>query len=415
MKISGFAKRFGIGINTVRYYVNCGLLLPEVHNKQFRFNEKCAEDMKLILLLKQFDFSIAEIQSTLSLMRLSNLTAKDDVADFINILENKKGVLRAESLRYEQAAEELGKYIATVREQYDRPAALPRKMGVPIEMLQYLCCPHCGASLSLKEADLVSGQIMRADVSCPCGYKASIKNGIFVTEGRSISELDSPDLDRKFYKDLPVSWVTLFQRSFNWMLGQMSRMDLSGKVVLENHINCYFFLFSRLDKIDRNAYYIISDKYPEIVALFKGLIEQQNPDLKILFLADSSFRYPIKKGCVDLYIDYCSINEYAVFNPEGSLLDIVLPHLHENSEVLGTYFYFEPASASHRKLLQLYPTCAPQNYLMGFFRSIVKKAKLQYAAEENIGSVTDWGGANRNFLFHVANDPMTLHSYRCRL
>ena len=35
VKISEFAKRFDISINTVRYYVSQGLLLPEVHNKQY--------------------------------------------------------------------------------------------------------------------------------------------------------------------------------------------------------------------------------------------------------------------------------------------------------------------------------------------------------------------------------------------
>lgn len=415
MKISEFAKRFGIGVITVRYYVSCGLLLPEIRNKQYRFDERCVKDMEMVLWLKRFDFSITEIQSILALMRLSNLTAADDVADLIRLLEQKDAELKGRLRQAELNIEALEQYIGSMKREQSEMLSQPSRQGVPIEMLPLVCCPDCQVPLSLRGADIQGGQVVRAELICGCGYQASIQNGILLTRGGTISELDSPDLDRKFYKDLPVSWVTLFQRSFNWMLTQYKTMDLKGKVIMENHINCYFFLFSRLSELDTGAYYIFTDKYPEIVALFKELIERQNLGLKVLYIADSTFRYPLKKECVDFYVDYHSLNEYSIFDSSRDLFHIMKPYLRPGANVLGSYFYFASNSPSKRKLLHEYPDCAPANFSFSHFLNAARECGLVCEQEEEIGSVTDWGGQNRNFTYHVKNDPLYLYSYRYKL
>lgn len=415
MKISEFARHFDISVITVRYYVSCGLLLPEVHNKQYRFDERCIKDMERILLLKSFDFSITEIQQILALMRLSNLTAADDVADLIRILEQKDGELKEKLLQSQLNIRALERYIHSMKEEQREMSARPLCQGVPIEMLSLICCPDCQTPLSLKGADIQSGQVICAELGCSCGYQASIQNGILFTQGGTISELDSPDTDRKFYKDLPVSWVTLFQRSFNWMLAQYAAMNLKGKIIFENHINCYFFLFSRLSELDTDAYYIFTDKYPEIVAQFKELIERQNLGLKVLYIADSTFRYPLRHGCVDLYVDYHSLNEYSIFNNDRDIFNIMLPYLRHGAEVLGTYFYFSANSPSRRKLLHEYPDCAPNNFSLPHFKNASQACGLICQQEEETGSVSDWGGQNRNFTYHVKDDPLYLHAYRHKL
>ena len=415
MKISEFAKLFGIGVITVRYYVSCGLLLPEVRNKQYRFDDRCVKDMEMILWLKRFDFSISEIQSILSLMRLSNLTAADDLADLIRILDQKDLELKEKLSQAEKNILALEEYIDSMKKEQGARLSKPSQQGVPIDMLPLICCPDCQIPLSLRGAEIQSGQVVRAELNCSCGYQALIQNGILVTKGGAISELDSPDLDRKFYKDLPVSWVTLFQRSFNWMLTQYKTMDLKGKVIMENHINCYFFLFARLSELDPNAYYIFTDKYPEMVELFKELIERQNLGLKILYIADSTFKYPLKKESIDLYVDYHSINEHSIFNSSQDIFHIMKPYLRPGADVLGTYFYFASNSPSKRKLLHEYPECAPANFSFSHFQSAARECGFVCEQEEAVGSVTDWGGQNRNFTYHVKNDPMHLLSYRYSL
>jgi DNA-binding transcriptional MerR regulator len=415
VKISEFAKHFNITVITIRYYVNCGMLLPEVHNKQYRFDERCVKDMELILLFKSFEFSITEIQQILALIRLSNLTAVDDVADLIRILEQKDIELKEKLMQSQLNIRALERYIHSVKEEQQKMSVKPLRQGVPIEMLPLICCPDCQTPLSLRGADIYNGQVIRAELNCSCGYQATIQNGILITRGGTISELDSPDTDRKFYKDLPVSWVTLFQRAFNWMLAQYASINLKGKVIMENHINCYFFLFARLSELDPDAYYIFSDKYPEIVSQFKELIERQNLSLKILYIADSTFRYPLKHECIDLYVDYHSLNEYSIFNKDRDIFHIMLPFLRHGANILGTYFYFSANSPSRRKLLHEYPDCAPTNFSLAHFKNAVEACNLVCLQEDEPGSVSEWGGQNRNFTFHVKDDPMHLYSYHCKL
>ena len=49
MKIGDFAKKYGLNITTVRYYVERALLTPERKNNQYVFTPSCMEDMEEIL------------------------------------------------------------------------------------------------------------------------------------------------------------------------------------------------------------------------------------------------------------------------------------------------------------------------------------------------------------------------------
>lgn len=62
MKIGDFAKKYGLNITTVRYYVERALLTPERKNNQYVFTPSCMEDMEKILKYKSFRFSLEEIE-----------------------------------------------------------------------------------------------------------------------------------------------------------------------------------------------------------------------------------------------------------------------------------------------------------------------------------------------------------------
>ena len=51
MKIGEFAKKYGVTKNTVRYYIEHGLLVPE-SGLQYQFGKQEEEDMELILKMK---------------------------------------------------------------------------------------------------------------------------------------------------------------------------------------------------------------------------------------------------------------------------------------------------------------------------------------------------------------------------
>lgn len=90
MKIGSFAKKFGVSIDTVRYYIDLGLLIPDKEKTQYQMNQMCLEDMAFIHQLKQVRFSLKEIHKILSLKRLTNSNDNEDASYFTNLLLEKK-------------------------------------------------------------------------------------------------------------------------------------------------------------------------------------------------------------------------------------------------------------------------------------------------------------------------------------
>ncbi|WP_052343547.1 MerR family transcriptional regulator [Bacillus massiliigorillae] len=96
MKIGSFAKLFNVSIDTIRYYIEIGLIVPEKKGTQFHMNESCINDMELIVELKALQFSLKEIQKFLSYKRL---TINIDVSYYQRMLLEKKNRFLREKKR----------------------------------------------------------------------------------------------------------------------------------------------------------------------------------------------------------------------------------------------------------------------------------------------------------------------------
>ena len=90
MKIGEFSDLFGLAPETVRYYVNKGLLVPVSKNERYDFDNVDVDDMRLLMKLKSFRFSLSEIHRIMSLRRLSNFDSKKELMDYIDILNHQK-------------------------------------------------------------------------------------------------------------------------------------------------------------------------------------------------------------------------------------------------------------------------------------------------------------------------------------
>ena len=140
MKIGQFGAVFGLQPETVRYYINLGLLIPEVKNGRYVFGEEDLEDMKLIQRLKSYRFSIKEIHRLLSLYRLSHLNSVEEAGDYVKILETQKSFLEHEREETDAVISRLNRDIMTTREYLKKMTV--RKSGMPLQFLSLLACPH---------------------------------------------------------------------------------------------------------------------------------------------------------------------------------------------------------------------------------------------------------------------------------
>ena len=194
------------------------------------------------------------------------------------------------------------------------------------------------------------------------------------------------------------------------MLKQIEETGLHGKVIAETYINAWFFMHNHLDHLPTDSLYIVIDKYPETLLMYKHLIERQKPELDILYLADSSTRFPLKENCIDVHLDFFESRYRHQFFMSRHFLYMKGSLLSGRAELIGTYFYFENAPKSMRLLLSQYPECSSSNFHLDYFLSSLEKAGFCLKDFEDCGAVTD-SGNNLGFGFHVKGENMHLMPY----
>lgn len=398
MKIGAFSRYFSVSQQTIRFYINKGLLCPIVKNDRYDFTDTDVEDMKLLLRLKSFRFSLNDIHRLLSLKRLSDFDDPHELDDYVHALSEQKRNLLAEKNKINGIIGVLQNEINTASGKH--PKNLSHKNGIPLTFLEYLACPTCGGALSLRECSIEDKQILFGKFDCQCGFSASVKNGILIGPSGKISQYDWPDLERNCYRFMNPTLVSYMQKSYHWIIDKLHSCMKDGSLVLEDFINNYCFCHANLEDMNPNARYIITDKYPEIVAIYKGLIDRLGLDRQILYIAASSDMLPLKKGCVDVYIDFDSANEYALYN-KGYSLDATGKYLKSDSYAVGAFFSFMPGSSSIKELHKQFPEAWDKCYDKRYFKKWLLSTWREIISEEAIGNVIDDEIDEKAILYHI--------------
>lgn len=410
MKISQIAKKYDISIDTINYYVSYGLLVPPRKGAQRIFDERTERDLEMILELRALEFTLQEIHRILSLYRVSSLASRQDAEDLRKLYTEKKQYCQQERKRLSGVVQKLERKIDELQEQIQ--IAQPQ-VGLPISMLDLLCCPECGGALNIRDVNMNQRYIYSGTFQCACGYCAEIQNGIMLTPNKNKDVYDKPDVNRDTYKNLPPHLISLYQVSYNWMIRQLERMDLRGKVVLETHVNAWFFMHNHQEYLDPQGKYIVIDKYPETLAMYKNVIDQQGYGRDILYIADSGIRLPVKKECIDLDIDFFAVNEH-YFYWDSFLLEDIKPHFAKDARMLGTYFYFREGHKSMKTLLAEYPTCSKYNFNREHFEKELARSGFEMLEQEDSGYTTS-SGNNIGFSFHSEGERMYLMPYFAKM
>lgn len=131
-------------------------------------------------------------------------------------------------------------------------------------------------------------------------------------------------------------------------------MNLHGKVVLETHINGYFFAYNHLDSIPEDCLYIVTDKFPEMLEMYKKLIEMLPIKRRILFVADADTRLPVRRNSVDVLVACMSDTENSFYSKKP-YIQVVSPYLKENAVICGSLLGYRGCSRSQRLWLEKYP------------------------------------------------------------
>ena len=74
MKIGEFAKKNNISIDTVRHYMDLGLIVAQKQGGQYDFNDSCQQSLNEVFNLKDMGFSLSEIKTVFIFRLLGKFT-----------------------------------------------------------------------------------------------------------------------------------------------------------------------------------------------------------------------------------------------------------------------------------------------------------------------------------------------------
>ena len=417
MKISSLASKYEISKDALYFYISKGLLIPRMSGKQYIVDDTFERDLQLILKYRDWGFSLNEIHSILSASRKNSYDNDHVVNTFVSEMLLKK----ADSIRDEISGlrEKLVNILAEnekllTTEAYEGNEA-KGQIGVPLSMVSLLRCPVCGGSFSFSNSDMSQTQIINADVTCSCGYCAKIKDGIFITPNKNQSKYDHADVSREIYNDIPDMLVSLYQKSYYWMEQKLENILGPEAVVMETHLNDYFYLQYELGLLEKNkCRLILVDKFPEILEMYKAVLERQvGKDLEVLLIADAGTDLPICSGSVDVFVDFFASNEHHFFN-SSSLIEEMAGYVPAGSYVIGTYFSIAEGRESVKNMQQLYPESCSENFNLSLFKRRAEQAGYTEEDKEFIGETSETGENYWCFGFVDKNEKIRLDSFLMR-
>jgi DNA-binding transcriptional MerR regulator len=96
MKNGEFSRKYNVAPSKIRYYIQYGILVPEVKNGQYRFNRNCIRDMDYAVELQQMHFSLKDILEVITLYRKFSAFQPQDMQHLIEIFSKQRQSLQKE-------------------------------------------------------------------------------------------------------------------------------------------------------------------------------------------------------------------------------------------------------------------------------------------------------------------------------
>lgn len=306
-------------MDTVRYYMEIGLLLPQKNGKNYEFCDADIEDMAFIVGLKQYHFPIHVLNEIMSLKRQLNSRDARITELIIRELKARRNEISEEIANLEQMAESIDARLSEYSEKVQEPA----RLGLPLDFIAHLRCPRCGRELNLKDTFIERQQIISASAVCACGYTMKIQDGVIYTGE------DAPDasngLDNLKWWDSYIGGYIgkldtrgtrivntmnkCYSQLFSWLKDSQKYQSGKNNIILTCGDNSGRFLLYHLMDTDAGKeflstctiiMYVSSAEVPNRV---KSLISSFDFCPKLVFIVGNSYQLPLERGCVDIYVD----------------------------------------------------------------------------------------------------------------
>lgn len=389
MKIGKFAEMHSITQDTIRHYLDLGLLVTEKSGGHFKFSDSDSRDIKKIIELKNLGFSLNDIQQILSMQRISGENTNSFRKLYLSFLENKKKEVENVVENLNNLNTNLKERIYEIKCQDNEEV---QKLGFSLSSLHLLECPECNHELTLTAGTIEKNNIIEANIQCSCGYVAVIKDGIYVDKRSVRTKLLNGE--RMPTKEDYLAATTLSYSNFLYkgMAALVEHIINSGeepKYIIELD-NCVgFFLMQYINYLPASSTYIVIDYDYERLSNLKRDLENYYDHKNFIFLCCDYENLPLKSSSVDMVIDYMMTRTYEE-STGNKLFDVVLPKLKSNGIICGVYLYFEEISKAGKKTDRGY--LYNQNKMIKLFDDY----KIELRDSTTIGPLSEGKSYNRD-------------------
>lgn len=390
MKIGKFAETNRLSIDTIRHYMDFGLIVPEKKGGQYDFDSRCQMNLENILELKGMGFSLNEIKMIFFYKNFGRLTDYEADHYYKMIYLDKFKKLEEEIKDLVNSREKLKQKLDQLKTKKSGPDSV---MGVDLKVLDLLRCTKCSSPLTLQDGSISRNQVMEGKLECECGHSYTISSGVLMAEGALEHAAGMPEDSHitEYILETDQSYLENLHLGLEWSKRKMEKLKLDNKILLELGSGVGFFLRNILEDLPENCLYIAVDRsFPRHLYL-KGLLERSGLKRNILFICSDFLNLPLKDGISDVLIDHAGTSNYSFEHTSFLLKDI--DHLIKNDAYLmASYLVFK--NFSHKSKIK---EAFRGNFMTEKVKEKVKELGYTMLDERKSGLV-DKGGRFENFF-----------------
>ncbi len=406
MKKGQFCELFDVTPSTVRFYIDSGLLIPKRENNQYVFSKDDINEMELIKKLHNLSFQNSEIKEYLKIYRMYSHSDSTMNTHIKKLISNKISELETNILDLTNQSNFLKQELKALPKLKNTSNELD--FGLSIDFLNIIACPECNCSLKLINAQIENSQISNGELLCNCGYTIPIEDGILIVENELSEFYRSHTFEIQHYSREPrkdadfvlfehmneinSEAVVLFQKSYAW--GNMKLHSLPNscerKVIFVPDLSNHFLYKNIHEPYFQDALIIISGFTKKNVTAIKNHINRLNPNLKVMYVSNTIFKLPVKKKCIDIWIDMISSYNFSFFHTY-SLSTKVKEYLKPDSHIIGLTKYYNPGSVSLSNIEEFFTNSMKKNSLLSTFKKNIADSNFNLLDDHVIGVAKDPG------------------------
>ncbi|GIN87325.1 hypothetical protein J6TS2_37110 [Heyndrickxia sporothermodurans] len=244
MRIGKFGETNKLSTDAIRHYMDLGLIVPEKWGGHYYFEERCQNDLELILEFKGMGFSLNEIKVIFLYKNFGKFTDYEKDTYYQSLFIDK----------YEKIEQEIKNLVEIkdkLKMKLDDLSA--KSEGQSSKVLDMLKCLKCSKKPILLNGMINRNQIIEGNLTCNCGEEYFIESGI-LNVGKPFKATIGIPLEDYILEYIHVTdpaYLDNLHKGGEWSKRKLVQLDLSDKVLLELGSGVGFFSTKYLSGITR--------------------------------------------------------------------------------------------------------------------------------------------------------------------